>query len=98
MNFFTLRRRSVCIHDTVFYIFSFFNVIVCMQVWVTLTGIRFVLFKGIVLQDWGGLQKILLDRLDVYNFSASCFFLILLPFLYSYFKNGRLSGASFQHS
>ena len=41
---------------------------------------------------------ILLDRLEVFNISASCFFKILLPFSYSIFKNGRLSGASFQHS
>ena len=41
---------------------------------------------------------ILLDRLEVFIISASCFFFILLPFLYSNFKNGRLSGASFQHS
>ena len=41
---------------------------------------------------------ILLDRLEVFNISESCFFLILLPFSYSVFKNGRLSGAPFQHS
>ena len=40
---------------------------------------------------------ILLDRLEVFNISASGFFLILLPFLYSNFKNDCLSGASFQH-
>ena len=40
---------------------------------------------------------ILLDRLEVFNISASCFF-FFLPFSYSIFKNGRLSGASFQHS
>ena len=53
--------------------------------------------KGIVSRDWGGLQMILLDRLEVFNISASCFF-FFLPFSYSIFKNGRLSGASFQHS
>ena len=41
---------------------------------------------------------ILLDRLEVFNISASGFFKILLPFLHSNFKNGRLGGASFQHS
>ena len=30
--------------------------------------------KGIVSRDWGGLQMILLDRLEVFNISASCFF------------------------
>ena len=53
--------------------------------------------KGIVSRDWGGLQMILLDRLEVFNISASGFF-FFLPFLYSDFKIGRLSGASFQHS
>ena len=41
---------------------------------------------------------ILLDGLEVFNISASCFFLILLLFSYSTFKNGCLSGASFQQS
>ena len=41
---------------------------------------------------------ILLDRLEVFNISASHYFLFLSAFLYSNFKNGRLSGASFQHS
>ena len=54
--------------------------------------------KGIVSRDWGGLQMILLDRLEVFNISESDFLKILLPFSYSIFKNGRLSGASFQHS
>ena len=40
---------------------------------------------------------ILLDRLEVFNISASGFFIFSLPFSYSIFKNGRLSGASFQH-
>ena len=40
----------------------------------------------------------LLDRLEVFNISATHFFKILLPFSYCKFKNGRLSGASFQHS
>ena len=54
--------------------------------------------KGIVSRDWGGLQMILLDRLEVFNISATHLFLILSAFSYSKFKNGRLSGASFQHS
>ena len=41
---------------------------------------------------------ILLGRLEVFNISASRFFLFSLPFSYSNFKNGRLSGASFQHN
>ena len=41
---------------------------------------------------------ILLDRLEVFNISATHLFLILSAFSYSKFKNGRLSGASFQHS
>ena len=53
-------------------------------------------FKGIVSRDWGGLQMILLDRLEVFNISVTGF--LLLPFLHSNFKNGALSGASFQHS
>ena len=38
------------------------------------------LFKVIVSRDWGGLQMILLDRLEVFNISVSGFFKILLPF------------------
>ena len=56
------------------------------------------LFKGIVSQDWGGLLKILLGRLEVFNISASHFFFFLSVFSYSNFKNGRLSSASFQHN
>ena len=41
---------------------------------------------------------ILLDRLEVFIISVSCFFFILLPFSYSKFKNGCLSGASYQHN
>ena len=41
---------------------------------------------------------ILLDRLEVFNISTSHFLKILSAFLYSNFKNGCLSGASFQHS
>ena len=41
---------------------------------------------------------ILLDRSEVFNISASRFFIFLLLFSYSIFKNGRLSGASFPHS
>ena len=55
-------------------------------------------FKGIVSRDLGGLLMILLGRLEVFNISASRFFLFSLPFSYSNFKNGRLSGASFQHN
>ena len=55
-------------------------------------------FKGIVSRDWGGLLMILLDRLEVFNISPSRFFLFLSAFSYSYFKNSRLSGASFQHN
>ena len=58
----------------------------------------FVNFKGIVSRDLGGLLMILLGRLEVFNISASRFFLFSLPFSYSNFKNGRLSGASFQHN
>ena len=54
--------------------------------------------KGIVSRDWGGLQMILLDRLEVFIISATHFYFILLPFLYCKFKNGCLRGASFQHS
>ena len=59
---------------------------------------NFLRLKGIVSRDWGGLQMILLDRLEVFNISATHLFLILSAFSYSKFKNGRLSGASFQHS
>ena len=52
--------------------------------------------KGIVSRDWGGLQMILLDRLEVFNISVSHFF--LSAFSYSNFKNGRLSRALFQHN
>ena len=41
---------------------------------------------------------ILLERSEVFSISASSFFLFSLPFSYSIFKNGRLSGASFQHN
>ena len=54
--------------------------------------------KGIVSQDWAELEMILMDRSEVFNISASCFYFILMPFSYSIFKNGCLSGASFQHS
>ena len=54
--------------------------------------------KAIVSRDWVGLQMNSLDRLKVFNISTSGFFLFSLPFSYSIFKNGRLSGASFQHS
>ena len=63
-----------------------------------LTGNACLSFKGIVSRDWGGLQKILLYRLEVLNISASGFLFILLLFLHSNFKNGCLSGASFQNS
>ena len=56
------------------------------------------LLKGIVSRDLGGLLMILLGRLEVFNISASRFFLFSLPFSYSNFKNGRLSGASFSNS
>ena len=56
------------------------------------------LFKGIVSRDWGGLLMILLGRLEVFNISASRFIFFLSAFSYSNFKNGRLSGASFQHN
>ena len=52
--------------------------------------------KVIVSRDWEGLQMIWLQRLEVFNISAECFFLSV--FSYRIFKNGRLSGASFQHS
>ena len=55
------------------------------------------LLKGIVSRDWGGLQMILLHRSYVI-ISASSFFSFLSAFSYSNFKNGRLSGALFQHS
>ena len=55
-------------------------------------------FKGIVSRDWGGLQMILLGRLEVFIISASSFYLFLSTFSYRIFKNGRLSGASFQHN
>ena len=54
--------------------------------------------KGIVSREWGGLQTILLDRLEVFNISASWLFLFVSAFSYRIFKNGRLSGASFQHN
>ena len=41
---------------------------------------------------------ILLDSLEVFNVSASSSFLYLSVFSYRIFKNGRLSGASFQHN
>ena len=41
---------------------------------------------------------ILLDRLEVFNISASHFLKILLAFSYRNFKNGRLSSALFQHN
>ena len=41
---------------------------------------------------------ILLDRLEVFIISATHFFKILFPFSFCIFKNGLLSGASFQHS
>ena len=53
--------------------------------------------KGIVSRDWGGLQTILMDRLEVFNFSASSYFLSSSSFSYRIFKSGYLSGASFQH-
>ena len=52
-------------------------------------------FKGIVSRDWGGLETILLDRLEVLNVSASGLFLFMSVFSYRIFKNGLLSGASF---
>ena len=55
-------------------------------------------FKGIVSRDLGGLQMILLQRLEVFIISASNSFLFLSSFSYRIFKNGRLSGASFQHN
>ena len=36
--------------------------------------------KGIVSRDWGGLQMILLDRLEVFNISAAGFFLFCCRF------------------
>ena len=54
--------------------------------------------KGIVSRDWGGLQMILLDSLEVFNVSASSSFLHLSAFSYRIFKNGRLSGASYEHN
>ena len=54
--------------------------------------------KGIVSRDWGCLQMILLGRLEVFHFSASSLFLFSSAFSYRIFKNGRQSGASFQHS
>ena len=56
------------------------------------------LLKGIVSRDWAELEMISLDRSEVFNISASRFLLFSLPFSYSIFKNGCLSGASFQHS
>ena len=56
------------------------------------------LLKGIVSRDWAELEMISMDRSEVFNISASCFYFILMPFSYSIFKNGCLSGASFQHS
>ena len=53
--------------------------------------------KGIVSRDWGGLQMILLDRLEVFNVSASNLFLVVSAFSYRIFKNAQLSRASFQH-
>ena len=41
---------------------------------------------------------ILLQRLEVFIISASSLFLFLSSFSYRIFKNGRLSGASFQHN
>ena len=55
-------------------------------------------FKGIVSRDLGGLQMILLQRLQVFIISVSSLFLFLSSFSYRIFKNGRLSGASFQHN
>ena len=40
---------------------------------------------------------ILWNTLEVFNILVSGI-LFLLPFSYSYFKNGQLRGASFQHS
>ena len=59
---------------------------------------RQILSTGIVSRDLGGVLIILLGRLEVFNISASRFFLFSLPFSYSNFKNGRLSGASFSNS
>ena len=41
--------------------------------------------KGIVSRDWGGLQMILLDRLEVFIISASGFYLFLSTFSYRIF-------------
>ena len=41
---------------------------------------------------------ILVHRSEVFIISASSFYLFLSAFSYSNFKNGRLSGASFQYS
>ena len=41
---------------------------------------------------------ILLDSLEVFNVSASSSFLHLSAFSYRIFKNGRLSGASYEHN
>ena len=43
------------------------------------------LFKGIVSLDWGGLKMILLDRLEVFNISASCFLKIFAAVFIQYF-------------
>ena len=62
------------------------------------TSTCFEKLKGIVSREWGGLQTILLDRLEVFNISASWLFLFVSAFSYRIFINGRLSGASFQHN
>ena len=51
--------------------------------------------KGIVSRDWGDLQMILLQRLEVFIISATSLFLFSSSFSYRIFKNGRLSSASF---
>ena len=51
--------------------------------------------KGIISQDFGGLQIIWWDGLKVYNVCASSLFLFLSAFS-SIFLNALLSGASFQ--
>ena len=44
------------------------------------TDAHVILIKGIVSQDWGGLQMILLDRLEVFNISASHFLIFFCHF------------------
>ena len=53
--------------SALFHIFKPFIVINAMY-------ILYTEIKGIVSRDWGGLQMILLDRLEVFNISASGFF------------------------